>query len=430
MSENRTSERGAALLVALLVSVIMVGLVAAYLTISTMQHQASANSLKRFQALQVAESGVDIVIYEMENNTTFDPEGDGTETRTGNVAGGTYTVVATQDAVDPDLWVLQSTGQVMTGPNVEAARGVDVAVRGSFGGGGFAGVFSDRDFLIGSNAYVDSYDSDLGSYASQITGSFEGQDYANQNGGIGSNGNIELDSNAKVFGTATAGVGNSTTLGGNSTVSGSTAPMTSPVVFDPVTIPASIDALPPVVLDQGSNTSDSIPPGNHHFSLLATGSNSTITITGPATIVVDDLRTDSNSNIIVDATNGPVEFYGKGDFDLDSNSSLSSTTNNPADIKVFLATDNINPDGTEDETRGHVNINSNGALFAVIYAPKAYANLDSNGGFFGSIAAGVVSVNSNFGIHFDEALGAGGGGGPLNFTVISWREFVPTVGVQ
>ena len=55
--------------------------------------------------------------------------------------------------------------------------------------------------------------------------------------------------------------------------------------------------------------SSTIPAGNYYFQNMNVGGNAVITIQGPANIVVDDLRFDSNVDIEIDATNGPVNIF-------------------------------------------------------------------------------------------------------------------------
>ena len=67
------------------------------------------------------------------------------------------------------------------------------------------GAFGDESMLMDSNAMVDSYDSSLGTYASQATNGTDPDHYAGESGNVGSNGNIDLLANTVVHGNATPG---------------------------------------------------------------------------------------------------------------------------------------------------------------------------------------------------------------------------------
>jgi hypothetical protein len=151
-----------------------------------------------------------------------------------------------------------------------------------------------------------------------------------------------------------------------------------------------------------------------------------LTIKGPATLVVDHFNTNSNSGVVVDNSAGPVTIYGTGYFRLDSNSTVSSVSKKPSDIQIYITTNNYTEVGSSAtvDTLKPVKIGSNAALYATVYAPNAFVTLDSNGGFFGSIIAKLISMDSNFGIHFDEDL-LNMGGSPGKWKKKVLHEFVP-----
>src|SRR6185503_18370999 len=62
------------------------------------------------------------------------------------------------------------------------------------------GIFGKKLVALKSNSKIDSYNSALGTYASQSSGS-----YAHANGNVGSNDNITVAANAKVYGYAQYG---------------------------------------------------------------------------------------------------------------------------------------------------------------------------------------------------------------------------------
>ncbi len=281
------------------------------------------------------------------------------------------------------------------------------------------GAFGDAIVAMDSNAFVDSYKSSLGTYASQANTMFRGSRYARAGGHTGSNGTITLDSNTKIFGNASVASGG--TIRNNGYISGTQTTSAARAAMPAIQLPSFATA-PASTLNVGSNSTATITSGNYHYSSLTTDSNSTLTVQGPATIVVDHFNTDSNSRMVIDATNGPVTFIGTGWFRLDSNASVSSTTQRPADFTALITTDNIaNPTLL-------VKVGSNSGLYGRVYAPNAQLIMDSNGGLFGQAIAKDLHIDSNAVVHFDEDLLnspvpfiSPPPGGPSHFPVVSWK---------
>jgi len=279
------------------------------------------------------------------------------------------------------------------------------------------GAFGDVSMTIDSNAFFDAYDSSLGSYDDQDVNGNGSSRHASDDGSIGSNGDISLDSNAKVFGGAVPGPGHSTSVTGNAFVTGSTTPADSPTDMPALDIPV----FPPSgSLEVGSSDSDSLVSGEYNFATFHLDSNATLDITGPATIVCGDMILDSNAEIHIDATNGPVEFYVVDDFALNSNTLITSLTNTPADVTINLESDNvIDPEVTVD--LDEIDFDSNAQLYGTIYAPNAAVDINSNFELFGAIIAHNLHLDSNSRIHYDEALMEAGGGSGNDYETVCWR---------
>ena len=275
--------------------------------------------------------------------------------------------------------------------------------------------FGDEGMTMDSNAHVDSYDSTQGTYASQETNGSGNSTYASDNGDVGSNADIALSSNASVHGDAQPGTASTVTITGNAFVTGSTAPALSPVQLPPISVPAI-----PISGSQTITGNVTIPSGSHGFDYLGLDSNATLTIIGPATLLVRNFSLLSNAQIIVDATNGGLELYVLEDFVIDSNTLIAATGYDPADVEIKLLGDNV-IDPNTNVNLANVQFNSNAKIYGTIYAPKMAIDIDSNFELFGSIVARSVHLDSNSEIHFDEnlMLGAGGGGGA--YEAICWR---------
>ena len=277
------------------------------------------------------------------------------------------------------------------------------------------GAFGREWFHLDSNAHVDSYDSTSGSYASQATNGSGTNTYARANGDIGSNGAITIDQNAKVWGDAPAGPGQSTTVLGNAVVTGSTTPAESLQTVPTITVP-SLSSLGNLTVS--SNTT--IASGSVRYGTLTVNSNKTLTINGPATIVCTNFELKSNSAFLVDATNGPVTFYCIDNFKLGQNAVMRSTLYDPHELEVNLLSDNVfNPE--TNVTVDSVDMLSNTKLYGTVLAPDARIVVNSNFELYGSLVARSVDLHSNSYFHFDESLDVLSEIGAPDWDILSWR---------
>jgi hypothetical protein len=267
-----------------------------------------------------------------------------------------------------------------------------------------------------SNARVDSYNSTLGSYASQdINGSGSNQ-HGNSNGDVGSNGDISLDQNAVVWGDAVAGPSHTTTVLGNAQISGSTTPATTQIDLPVINVPSYAP-----LGNRTITNNQTLASGNYNFSNLTINANKILTITGPANIVASSLQLNSNSSISVNAAGGPVTFYVIDNFVLNQNTTIASTTFTPKDVRINLLSDNVIDPGVNIQI-DDVNFLSNSAVYGTILAPNARVVLNSNFQMFGSLMARSLDIHSNARFHFDEDLLNSTANGVPTYETLCWRE--------
>lgn len=282
------------------------------------------------------------------------------------------------------------------------------------------GVFADERLDMDSNTFVDSYDSSLGSYDSQDVHKQGNDRWAKENGHVGSNHKITIDGNSTVHGDATPGISSVTVVEGNAEVSGSTLPA------------VDVYILPELVIPSGTKTGNlfvgssdkTLASGSHFLHKLRLDSNSHLDVIGPATIVVKNMEVNSNAEIIIDATNGPVEFYVEEDFILDSNTMIAATDFNPANVSINLKANNVINPGVEVELDEdlEVSLSSNAQIFGTLFAPHAYIDIDSNFELFGSLIARGLNIDSNSRIHYDENLGVSDDDEEMQYEIIGWRS--------
>ena len=277
------------------------------------------------------------------------------------------------------------------------------------------GAFGREHLQMDAYARVDSYNSDLGSYASQATGS--GYDlHALENGNVGSNGDITMDVNGTVWGDAIAGPTHTTSILGNADVFGSTTPATALVNLPSINVP-DYPSMGPITV--ANNTT--LASGNYCFTNMRVNSSKTLTIQGPANVVVTNLELKSSASLLIDATNGLVTFYVLDDFIMNSNAQFRSTDSVPEDLRINLLSDNvINPE--INVQLDEILLDSNTQVHGTILAPNAEIVIDSNFQMFGSMMARRLDLSSNARIHFDESLLDAPINGPPNYETMSWRE--------
>lgn len=403
---NPGGERGAALAIVVLAVTAMAGLSASMLILDLANSREQRAEVEASRARYVCQAGLTQAMYQMSRGQ---PGAVGSSDAP--VEWGASRLWVTSADVGTDLVQLRATGlEDRAGASMElVVRRVPNTIwrYGAFG----------REFLhMDSNARVDSYDSSLGTYASQNTNGSGSSQHARSNGHVASNGAVGLDQNAKVWGNATAGPNHATTVLGNAIVTGSTTPAVAQMDLPAIVVPTyqSFGSLT-------VNANTTIPSSNRAYGTLRVGANKTLTINGPASLVVSNLTLNSGSTIYVNATNGPVEIFVLDNFVMNSNTVIRSNDYEPKDVSLKLLSDNvINPEVTVQLDL--VDFDSNSQVYGTIYAPSAAVTFDSNFELYGSILARSLDVDSNSRFHFDEALANATANGIPTFETLVWRD--------
>lgn len=395
-----------------LVGVLFVAAALSMLALSTMTFTSAAmreqGAARRDAAARyVADAGVGAAIFALRSGRTADQ---GSADAPVEFGGGTYWVQR-QDGPG-GLFTLVSTGD----QNGSTVR-VEAVLRAERESMFRYAAFGDEMLALASNAMVDSYRASDGTYAEQAIHGSGAHAFANEDGSVGSNGNITLRQNSTVHGTASAGPEGTTTVMGNAVVTGATTPATQRLELPPIEFP-DFPSLGPFSVP-GSSTA-TLPAGPRRYAAVEIGSRARLTVSGPATLVFDSLVVRSNSQLLFDTTNGPVEVYVHGDFILNSNTLVAPLSRNPADLALHVNTDNvINPDNEVD--LDDIDFDSNSKLFGTIYAPRALVHINSNFELFGAIVARRLILDSYSKVHYDETLADARGEGSREFEVVAWR---------
>jgi hypothetical protein len=382
----------------------LAALSATMVTVSMGSHREQAAELRRNQATYLCQAGLSQAMYQLQRGldgavgSMHDPSlWGGGQFWVGSSSGGT------------NITVLDATGA-----DAGATVHQQLVVRGVPTNMWTRALFGKDSVSLDATVNVDSYDSTLGTYASQVSGGGNNA-HARSNGSVGSNGNISASSATKIWGNANPGPGHTVSLH-EASVTGSTTPATSPVVFPPLSVPSytAKGAL-------SATSNKTIPAGNWTYTNVSVSQNKTLTLTGPANIVISNLTMVSNSNISINDAAGPVTLTIIDNVKLDSNSNIIPISKNPANLRINMLSDNV-ADPEVVVALDSVSISSNTTIYGVIYAPEARIRLDSNFVLYGAIMARDLSFDSNCKFHFDENLLSAMASGATTYEVLAWRR--------
>ncbi len=215
---------------------------------------------------------------------------------------------------------------------------------------------------MSSNAYTDSYNSNTGAYNPATAG---------KNGNISSNGNIVLSNTAKVNGDARPGPLKTVTLNDSATVTGLKLPMSTPVSYPSVTLPAGITDLGDVNMSSGTVN---LAGGTYLIRNLTLGGTATINWQGPVTLYIQNSYNVSGSVVI------------------------NAFQNKPANRTLFFL-----PTCTTATWTG------TNVCVGDLYAPDTTFNVSGSVQKFGRIIAKSINNSSSGGMHADDALPQPGG---------------------
>jgi hypothetical protein len=402
--KSKESERGSALVMVLLCVAGIAGLSAALMTIGMGTAKEQGAEERASHASYMCQAGLSQAMYQMQRGLGGSV---GTQNNPTSWGGGHFFVTAVP--ASPSITKLQATGiENGVGSSQElVVRAVPVNMW-------TWALFGRESANLDSSVRVDSYDSSLGSYASQVSGSGLTA-HALETGSLGSNGDIFVGPATNIWGSAIPGPGHSVSID-NGSVSGSTTPSTAAVEFPAINVPTYQNYGPLNV-----NSATTLPTGNRTYTNVRIRSNKTLTITGPAQVVMSNLTLDSNASIIVDDTNGPVTLTVIDNFILNQYSSLHATSYNPASLRLNMLSDNV-ADPEVIVRLDTVDLGSNSTIYGCIYAPEARITLDSEFSLWGSLMARSLDLNSNCNFHYDEHLLSSMWSGAVTYETIAWRE--------
>ena len=391
---GRRVRRGSALIAALFV-VLMVGTLSmAYLQVSMNKTREQKGAADAKRAFYMAEAGIAEAYSGLVIGKSGNVGSDVVPARFGN---GLFWVVA--ENLGENKTCLTSTGLCGSG-----RASISLVVENKRPTIASQGVFSHNPITVQAGAVIDSFDSRVGSggpMAFGESGAVTDAARVASNSSITVQGTTARATGAQVLGDVRPGPGAYVNAGTGSVITGSTAPAESGVVLPPVRFPD--------IVQSGEVTHALAVPAltmtgsRGHTSLRLKGLGQAV-LTGPLTLVVDDLVLDPGTRLTINATAGPVRVFVRNWLKLDAGSTVVCASTDPTKVAIACdgnATVDRTGDGIPDPP---VTINATSNFYGFLYAPKAEFTLGNTFTVWGAIAAKGLTLAGGGRIHFDRAF--------------------------
>jgi hypothetical protein len=270
------------------------------------------------------------------------------------------------------------------------------------------GLFSDKDLTIGGTTLVNSYNSSLGPY-NTATNAFD-------NGDAGTNGNLVLNGTPIIDGDASAG--GSVVLKGNNAeitgeVEGGMTKIDLPPVDSYVAAAKAVNdnASIPKAIKPNGQLVDVYNAGNQSLSIQA---GATLNLPGgvdkahPKVYYLSSASLTGNSTINI---TGYVVIFTDGNLDFAGGTVVNNAGAGPPEKLLVYSSGSAST---------NIKINGGAGFAGAVYAPKAQIAYSGGGNIFGAAVGGSVSLSGNAQFHYDEALGQTGLA--VYFEVENWVE--------
>ncbi len=422
---NVLNERGFAVVLATLLVLILSIVAVSGAVMSVGGRWRSINYLLAKQAFYAAEAGVQDGAARLIAGTVVDASPASTSWNNGTnyssspadftssftiqhwVAGGNVVT----DSYGSPYYVITSTGYDSAAK--KAQKTIQATIGLTRSAPFAAGVVGCDGITVNGRSFVDSYNSSLGTYASQVVGNHAGSsDYAQT---CVTNANISLVGGAAIYGNALA-TGVVTTTGGAAVYG--TIKQNQPVTpCDPLGVAAFVAANKP------SGTPTAISLSGH----------GTQTLTAPGTFYYSGIDLKSQSNLTVSGT-GNVTMFIDGNFSTGGQATFTIASG----VKVTMyITGTISADGGGIYNQGPppnliiyssysgssgVDVGGNYVFSAAVYAPLTDVKIHGTADYQGAMRGLTLTDTGTADFHYDVALRNVPGGAILGYQQVSWKE--------
>lgn len=394
--------RGNTLVAALLVIMVLAGLALGFMETGVQTSGENVMAGDRTKVFYIAEAGVNAAIADIYGGGDGDIGTKGAPIRFG---GGHYWAI-TKDHGDGSYTILSNAflnGQRKAIEVVLAPETIPIFTKALFG---------DLDLGAEGAVFTDSYDSELGDYASQAVNYDEktGKTFAKDGGSLGSNQDIILRGGVTVLGDATPGPGHMVTISGtNVYISGSTAPAPKATPFPPIIYE------PPVAskgdFKPNADGTAVFSGGSYHFDNFVLSSETKVLFNGDVTLYVDNNFDLSGKAQLVVNPEASVTIFHTGDSFSLTGQGLVNTSERPSSFRLFTEAKTVKYAGTS-------------AFYGGVYAPNGTITPVGTTDIYGSFVARQIDIGGTANFHYDEAL-TRTLGKTKRLKRVSWRWVAP-----
>lgn len=394
--------RGAALVIVMLVTAVLLLAGMSFMTISSTETQIALNERASAQAQLLAEAAIHKAIARLNANPAFTKE---TNTPLG---GGTFSIEVTTVAgctSSSARQVVATASVPVTGGTAKAEiRATVDKVSYPYRWAAYAVVpngivywddyqgldRTDKELWVLNTSLLDSFDSGGGTYHST--------DNSGARGHIGANGDVAVDYNTEVKGDVRAG--DDIYMPGSVTVTGSKTDNAPSQPFPQVTPTTSASTALTVTAGQTKNLS----AGTYYYKYLDFGNGASLTVGGPVTIYVTGPALDASGHVVRLGTNVTLGSEPGTQLRL-----ITKSDGAPADFVRFSA--------------------GNGFRFyGSLYGTNTDVYIGDSSQIFGSLIGRTVLMGAGTKVHFDQAMSTQEvchNGSTFSIRRGTWREVIP-----
>lgn len=388
MMKKIQSERGAALLITLILMALLFGVAIMSVDRSSTDVDMSFNQVHEEQAFYIAEAGAKRAFYQLNDSAEW--RGGYADEAYGD---GTYSVNLTDSLDDMALFdtvIIHSTGQLM-----DAKAVIEIETVPEYKHPFQYAMFADAGINLARYTCTDSFNSDSGSYADT---------YLDSLGSIGSNGTVTSSKQVNFGGDIQVATPGGINLGVANTVNGDTTSTMDSVTLDHVSDSEYVWAqtVSPAPLGM-SGSGYTYNPLTYSLT-LGFGGNVELQ---SGVYYFSDIDMNQNGSITV-APGADVTIYMTGDFHLGQYSTVNDG-GNPADFIVYSK-------GTS------LKFDQYNTFYGAFYGPNAAIQYDQTTNVYGSLVGNSIQLDQNACFHYDRNLGKLKKGTTGKMFFSSWGE--------
>jgi hypothetical protein len=388
------NESGIVLIVCMILLLMLSLIGITSITTSNTEQDISGNEMRANEAFYLADAGIERSLGVLEDTV---------EWRMGfyrePLGRGTYNVVLTDSSAEPfldDKILARSTGNVD-----EVEKTIEAYLKPVYIYPFSYGAYGRDSVGFAGNGIMDSYDSEVGTYASQLSGN-----HAGENGPVGSEGTIALEGQADVYGSASTTPGGDIIYGGGAQVYGDTSTNADPPEFPPITqdeldYAEANNAAPGGLLFAGGGNYNN---GNNSMSVAAHAS---VTFTASGVYYFSDVSITGHGEIYI-APGAEVVIYVTGNWDS-SGGTIINQNHTPSSFQLFSVGSTVAVAGGSE-------------FYGTIYAPESDVIVTGGSDFYGSIVGRTFDNGGGTKCHYDEALGRDITRGITAYVIEAWTE--------